>query len=179
MQYLNEPELKRLLEAIPNPRNRLMVLVAFWHGLRASEVTQLRGRDIRSGHIYVERLKGSLTTTQIYQHHVDPLLDERRYLTAIEPTIKDNQLVFPMTRFGLYKLMRRAAVKAGLGARYKKVRPHILKHSIIKQSLNGGANIHYVKRWAGHKNLASTAHYINVDDQEAGLAIGQAMRKAS
>ena len=60
-----------------------MILLAYKHGLRASEVCNLRIDDIdlKNGSITVERLKGSLRTTQaITGHRGGPLLDELRAL---------------------------------------------------------------------------------------------------
>lgn len=181
MQYLNREELKRLIEAMPEAqyRNRLMVLVAFWHGLRASEVCGLKGKDIRNGYVFVKRLKGSNKTNQVYRYDKDPLLNELVLLAKLEPFVKDNELVFPMTRFGFYKLIRRAAVKAGMGEPGKWVRPHILKHSIIKQSINAGMKLPHVQRMAGHKSLASTGVYSEVDDVEADQELAEAMARAS
>lgn len=175
MQYLNEPELKRILLAIPDPRLRLMVLVTFWHGLRASETINLKGRDIQGGYVYVKRLKGSNKTTQAFQTHEDPLLDEATGLTRLARTVRDNEKVFPgKSRFGFYKLMRRAGKRAGF-AYSKKVRPHILKHSIAMQTIHE-AGIENLQAWLGHKSLSSTGKYLHVTDDEAGAAIGKAIR---
>ncbi len=60
-------------------RDWAMILVAYRHGLRASEVCGLKLADIdvKAGSISVRRLKGSLQTTQpLYQHRGQPLLDE-------------------------------------------------------------------------------------------------------
>jgi Phage integrase family len=64
-------------------RNWAMVLLAYRHGLRASEVCELRLADIdlKAESISIRRLKGSLHTVQpLYQHKGQPLLDEGRAL---------------------------------------------------------------------------------------------------
>lgn len=175
MQYLNRDELKRLLKAIPDSRDRLMVLVAFWHGLRASEVINLRGKDIRNGHVYVKRKKGSRKTNQIYQSDSDAMLNEKELLTKLEQLVKDDELLFPMSRFQFYRLMRKAAVKAGMGEPGKWVRPHILKHSMGQQLANKGVHVRNIQRWLGHASLNNTAIYIEVSDETAGQAVAEAM----
>jgi integrase len=64
MQHLTMDEIKRLVEAIPNARQKLMILVGFEHGLRVSELINLTKEDIRDGYVSVQRLKGSLKTIQ-------------------------------------------------------------------------------------------------------------------
>ena len=60
-------------------RDWAMILLAYRHGLRASEVCRLKLADIdqKAGSICIRRLKGSLQTVQpLYQHRGQPLLDE-------------------------------------------------------------------------------------------------------
>jgi integrase len=60
-------------------RDWAMILLAYRHGLRASEVCRLKLADVdqKAGSISIRRLKGSLQTVQpLYQHRGQPLLDE-------------------------------------------------------------------------------------------------------
>ena len=53
-----------------------MILMAYRHGLRASEVCgiKLADVDLKAGSISIRRLKGSLHTIQpLYQHRGQPL----------------------------------------------------------------------------------------------------------
>ncbi len=62
-----------------------MILLAYRHGLRASEVCGLKlaDIDIKTGTISTRRLKGSLHTIQpLYQHRGQPLLDETAAIRA-------------------------------------------------------------------------------------------------
>src|ERR1039458_2382117 len=68
--YLHPKEIDRLLEAAKlSPRygirNYAMMLIAFRHALRISEVVDLRVSDInlQAGRIYCRRLKGSVSNT--------------------------------------------------------------------------------------------------------------------
>src|SRR3974390_2536785 len=80
-----EEILKVLRTANESKRNLAMILLAYRHGMRASEVCDLRlaDLDLKNGQITIRRLKGSLTTTQpLTDHPGQPLLSEKRVLRA-------------------------------------------------------------------------------------------------
>jgi integrase len=59
--YLTEDEVERLMKTAPTPRDRAMILVGYTHGLRVSELVNLRWNQINfdTGRIAIKRLKGS------------------------------------------------------------------------------------------------------------------------
>jgi type 1 fimbriae regulatory protein FimB len=92
--YLTPDEVIAVLKAAKERcgRDWAMVLVAYRHGMRASEVCNVRLDDIdlKRQAITVCRLKGSLDTVQpLYPHRSLPLLDElaalRAYLRVRDP----------------------------------------------------------------------------------------------
>lgn len=177
MEHLTRDELKALLRKVKNPRWRLMLKLEFWHGLRVSEVINLRPEDCRDGQVYVERLKGSLKTLQPYMVADDAELDYRDELKTLLSKLKPGEKLFPISRDGVLKLMKRAGRRAGLpqGQRYKtKLRPHALKHSIAMQTIHD-AGIENVRQWLGHKSIASTGAYLRVTDEAAFREISRAM----
>lgn len=173
MQHLTREQLKALLGQIPQPRQRLMVLTAFNHGLRVSEVITIQGSNLRSGFLTVIRLKGSLKTIQPYVVSEDSDLSEADGLLELERTLKAKELAFPMTRFGVYKLIQRAGRRAGIPDHL--LHPHVLKHSIAMLTIHN-AGIENVRQWLGHKSISSTGAYLVVDCVTAGKAIGAALR---
>src|ERR1700724_1373027 len=87
MTFLTPVETLALLKVAKqrSTRDWAMVLLAYRHGLRASEVCDLKLADIdlKAGSISVRRLKGSLQTVQpLYPHRGQPLLDEANALRA-------------------------------------------------------------------------------------------------
>jgi integrase len=79
---LTPEEIQKVLRvASESKRNLAMILLAYRHGMRASEVCELRlaDLDLKNGQITIRRLKGSLTTTQpLSDHPGQPLLSEKR-----------------------------------------------------------------------------------------------------
>lgn len=166
MNHLTASEIKSLLREIPDTRQRLMLRVAFLHGLRVSEVTSLTRESIRDGYVAVQRLKGSLKTIQPYVAHADPELGEAEGLTALYDSTSPGETLFPMTRDGVLKLMKRAGARAGLPTH--KCHPHILKHSCAMSII--GSGIENTKQYLGHKSLNSTGAYLRVSDEMASKA---------
>lgn len=168
MKYMDIKLVKGTLEEIKTHKGKRMYigfLLAFWHGLRVSELAALKGKDLKDGYVDVRRLKGSLHTTQRWQKHPDPILDEYGALEGLE--IGDEELLVPFTRRWLGKVFKTYAVKAGVNPRM--AHPHTLKHSIAMLVI--GSGIENTKQRLGHKSLASTGHYLKVSDDKASAAI--------
>jgi integrase len=81
MVHLTPEELLAMLKTARarGARDWAMILLAYRHGLRASEVCDLKMADVdlKAGSLSIWRLKGSLHTVQpLYRHKGQPLLDE-------------------------------------------------------------------------------------------------------
>lgn len=63
IQFLTQDELRRLFGAIESKRDHALFLLAYRHGLRASEVglLQVDDVDLKRSTIHIHRLKGSLS----------------------------------------------------------------------------------------------------------------------
>lgn len=174
MEALTLEELKRLLAAAKaeSERDWLMMLVTYWHGLRASEVTALKPDAIDHGAITVKRLKGSMRTTHPLIEHADPLLDEKKALIDYARKSKSAKQLFPISRRWFYKLVHRYGVAAGIPKR--KAHPHALKHSIAMHTIRQ-AGVENVRQYLGHVSGASTMEYLRVNDDDASAAIAAAV----
>jgi integrase len=178
MKHLGKDELLRFLAVAKRERERdwLMFLVAYWHGLRASEVVSLRPDAIWQGEITVRRLKGSDATTHPLVEDAEPLLNEREAVQTLAQSTPNTSPIFPFSRVHYFRLFRKYAKRAGLPAH--KRHPHCLKHSIAFHSI--GAGIENVRKYLGHKSIASTGEYLKVTDADASAAIARAVgRKAN
>ena len=149
-----------------------MILVGFWHGLRASEVTGFRRDAVRDGHLIVQRLKGSLRTIQPLVEHPDPLLNERQALIDFCSKSTFSKPVFNVSRSQFWRLVQRYAKAAGIPEH--KAHPHVLKHSIAMQTI-GSAGIENVRQYLGHKSISSTGAYLRVTDADASSAVTSAV----
>ena len=154
-------------------RDWLMILVSFWHGLRASEVVHFSADQVQDGFLTIQRLKGSLKTVQPLVYRENPLLSERDALIDYASKTPPNQPVFKLSRRQFYNIVRRHCLSAGIPEH--KAHPHILKHTIAMQTIHT-AGIENVRQHLGHKSISSTGAYLKVTDSDASAAVARAVR---
>src|SRR4029453_16257408 len=116
-EHLTEREVEKLIAAAKGnrwgQRDATMILIAFRHGLRASELYELQWSDVEfeTGNLHLRRSKGGATGTH-------PLLgDELRALRVLKREAKSHFIFVtergaPFTVSGLAKLIERAGIKA-------------------------------------------------------------------
>jgi integrase len=176
LQHLSNAQITALLtQAFDcSERDGLMILVAFLHGLRASELVGIKRLHITDTHLAVKRLKGSNRTVQTLFDNPDPLLDERRRLLKYVAGLADSDIVFPVTRRQFHRIVQKHGKAAGIPEHL--CHPHILKHSIAMQTIQT-AGIENVRQHLGHKSMSSTGEYLKTTDSAASAAITQALAK--
>jgi site-specific recombinase XerD len=186
MIHLDPPELLAVLKVAKakSARSWGMIVVAYKHALRASEVCNLwlEDIDLKNGSITVERLKGSLRTTQaITGHRGEPLLDE---LKALREWLRERRndgsdFLFTSQKGGrlhrsqFFRVFRSVAADAGLSL--EKQHPHVLKHSIATHLVAANVNLALVKTQLGHKSINSTLRYVSITDRQASEATAAAL----
>ena len=159
--HLTESEVKKLLkiakEGRYGQRDLLMVLMAFRHGLRVSELCDLQWSDIdfRSGTLHVRRLKGSKDST----HYLEG--DESRPLKALHkasesPYVFTTERGGPMSAAGFRKQLARWGEKAKLGF---PVNPHMLRHACGYALANRGMDTRSLQAYLGHASITHTVRY--------------------
>ena len=186
MEHLSREQVIALLTQARAVRERdwVLFLVAFWHGLRASEAVSLTAGNFADGYLNVQRLKGSLRTVQPLVEHESELLNEKlavaKWMKQVAEWRSQNHAagplrhyatsprLFPISRVQFYRLMRRYGRAAGIPQHL--CHPHVLKHSIAMQSI-GQAGIDNVRQYLGHRSISSTGAYLKVSDEAASKAI--------
>ena len=161
-----------------------MILLAYRHGLRASEVCGLKLADVdlKAGSIFIRRLKGSLQTMQpLYQHRGQPLLDEttavkawlRKRSTDGSDYLFTSQKGGKLGRTQFFRNFQRITESAGLPV--EKRHPHVLKHSLASHLVAGNVNLALVRQALGHRSIRSTMAYIGTTDAQAAEATQAAL----
>jgi site-specific recombinase XerD len=139
-------------------RDHTMILMAYRHGLRVSELISLRWQqiDLSSGLIQVNRLKNGLNS-------VHPLFGpELRALRKIKRKYPNTEYIFmsergsPMTTSSFGKIIARAGKIAEIGM---PVHPHMLRHSTGFKLANESRDTRSIQQYLGHKNIRHTTLY--------------------
>jgi len=162
-EHLTPIEVERLMGAARQlgrhgQRDATMILLAYRHGLRVSELVSLRREqvDLRQGLVYVRRRKNGLPSTH-------PLRGpEIRALRQMLRDYPESAYVFvserkaPMTAANFRKLIARAGDKAKLGM---PIHPHMLRHSTGFKLAIDGQDTRAIQHYLGHRNIQHTALY--------------------
>jgi site-specific recombinase XerD len=163
IKFLTLSELGDLFHAIDDVRDRVIFLIAYRHGLRASEIglLQVSDLDLKSLRIAVHRLKGSMSGTHPLQ------ADEARQLKAYlrsrnsaSPYLFIARTGTPVSRRVLDQMIKKYGAKAKLPP--EKLHFHALKHSIATHLLDAGAELRFVQDWLGHSNIQNTVIYTSI-----------------
>ena len=158
-EYLLPDEVEALMKAAGQVgRDRMLVLVAYRHGLRVSELVGLKWDqvDFRRAQIHVNRLKNGSPST----HPIEG--DELRLLRLLLRDYPDTPFLFtterggPLTRSTVSKLISRAGQKAELGF---PVHPHMLRHGTGYYLANKGIPTRTIQAYLGHKSIQHTVRY--------------------
>jgi integrase/recombinase XerD len=170
---LTRAEMQKLLDAPDISdrmfwRDRAMLEFAYASGVRVSELTTLKLRDLALGEGFAsvfgkgskERLvpvgRAAINALQTYLREVRPELAGRE----TDGVVFLNQQGRPLTRMGVWKILRKHVRAAGLE---KRVTPHTLRHSFATHLLEGGADLAAVQEMLGHADIATTQIYTHVD----------------
>ena len=178
MTHLTPEELLSVLKAARSrsARDWAMILLAYRHGMRASEVCGLKLNDVdlKTGSVSIRRLKGSLHTVQpLFRHKGQPLLDEaaalRAWLKRRQPDGSDflftSQKGGRLHRSQFFRIFQSSAESASLPS--QKCHPHALKHSLASHLVAGNVNLALVRQCLGHKAIGSTMKYVAASDSQA------------
>jgi type 1 fimbriae regulatory protein FimB len=179
IQFLTQNELKTLLNKakLRSQRDYCMILLAYRHGLRASEVCNITipNLDLEAGNIRCERAKGSISNWQ--QLPDDEVRAVKAWLRR-RPVSNTLYLFLsrkgtPLSRSQFFRLFRDTAKRAGLPN--EKCHPHILKHSIGTHLANAGVAPQVIQQRLGHRNIQNTMVYLTISNGYVDRAFGAAL----
>jgi site-specific recombinase XerD len=170
--FLTQEEMCRLLSAIDSKRDNAIILLAYRHGLRTSEIGMLRIDDLnlREYRLRIQRLIRSLTSSHLLQpDEVEAVKSYIKERDSNAPSLflsRNNTLI---SRRRLDELIKHY----GEGANIPESKRHfpVLKHSIATHLLDAGADLRFVQDWIGHASIGNTVIYAQLTsrrrDEEA------------
>jgi site-specific recombinase XerD len=184
-RFLLRDEIERLFRHLPMDgahalRDRALLLFLYNTGARVQEVADLRVANLDLEEPPRVHLHGKgdrwrscplwKDTAQILRR----LLAEQGSLGFPERPVFVSRQDRPLTRFGIYKIVRRHAhcltsdrTKAGEW----KISPHVFRHTTAVHLLESGVEVNVIRGWLGHATLDTTNRYaeITLKTKEAAL----------
>lgn len=162
-EYLTPDEVDRLMQAAGRAgrhghRDRTLILIAFRHGLRVSEVVSLRWDmiDLKRGLIHVARMKNGVDSTHPLRGPELRALRRQRRAYPETPYVFVSERGGPLTASSVRKLVARAGEQAGIGF---PVHPHMLRHACGYKLANDGHDTRALQHYLGHRNIQHTVRY--------------------
>ena len=162
-EYLTEAEVDKLIEAAKanrwGHRDATMILVCYRHGLRASELVDLRWDqiDFNTATLAVRRTKkGTPATHPIRGDEMRALRKLQRDQDPKSPFVFTSERGAPFTTAGFARMVERAGEAAKL--RFK-AHPHMLRHACGFALANKGNDTRALQAYLGHRNIQHTVRY--------------------
>src|SRR5450631_3101823 len=162
-EYLTDAEVARLTDAAKGNRwghrDAAMILAAYRHGLRASELVDLRWDQVEfsSGVLHVRRVKqGTPSTHPILGDELRALRRLQREQEPKSPFLFTSERGAPFSTAGFARMVERAGLEAKLGF---KAHPHMLRHACGYALANRGHDTRALQAYLGHRNIQHTVRY--------------------
>jgi integrase len=162
-EYLTEAEVEKLMSAAQGNRHghrdATMILVAYRHGLRVSELVDLRWDqvDFRAATLHVRRAKqGTPSTHPILGDELRALRRLQREQEPRSPFVFTSERDAPFTTAGFARMIERAGIEAKFSF---KAHAHMLRHACGYALANRGHDTRALQSYLGHKNIQHTVRY--------------------
>ena len=183
-KFLSVPETDRLLDTASNhpkfaARDKALFELMYSSGLRRSEVTGLKVRDIDFFNgivkVFGKGAKERLVPV------TDTALEAIQFYLACRKNPQQDEALFlnkngkPLTGDGLAYIFKNTAIASHLARR---VTPHSLRHSFATHLLNNGCDLRSLQEMLGHKSLSATQVYTHVSLEKLKNVYQQAHPKS-
>lgn len=180
-RFLERDEVEALLAALPREgrsalRDRALLLFLYNTGARVQEAADLRVGHLDLGEHPRVRLHGKgdkWRTCPLWAQTAELLRSLQR---SVDGPVTPERAVFaahghPLTRFGMYKIVRRHAARYDDPRTGRRISPHIFRHTAAVHLLEAGVEVNVIRGWLGHADLTTTNRYaeINTRTKEAAL----------
>ena len=163
---LSVEEVRAILKAAPNERDRAILEVLYGCGLRVSEVCSLKISGVYLKDMFVKVMgKGSKerlvpmapsTASAIMDYlSVRPESD-----AGCEDVLFLNRFGRALSRVAVFKMVKSVALVAGVD---KNLSPHTFRHSFATHLVENGADLRVVQEMLGHESILTTEIYTHVD----------------
>jgi len=168
-EFLTQDEVEKLVNAAQKvgrygQRDATMLLIAYRHGLRVSELCSLRWEqvDFSQGLLHVKRVKNGNPASHPLRGPELRALRRLQRESQQSPYVFTNERKSPMTTSGVRKIVARAGVEAGIPF---PVHPHQLRHATGFYLANSGFDTRSIQAFLGHRCISHTVRYTELSPE--------------
>lgn len=150
-------------------RDRTLLSFLYNTGARVQEVVELRRSHLDLGAVPRVQLHGKgdkWRTCPLWNEtakQLQILIDRNPQLNNTDGPVFVSRPGRPLTRFGVYKIVRRLChhLDSG-GAHPRHVSPHLFRHTAAAHLLESGVDVNVIRGWLGHASLETTNRYAEI-----------------
>lgn len=168
-QPLDMPDVSALLRACEHERDRLVVLLLVYSGVRITEFASMDANDIdwQHGTITIQHGKGDVARRIQPAPEVMDRLHAYLGLLPSGPLWRSLRDKKPMSAHQIRKIIYAITARAGLSH----IHPHRFRSTFACEFLEQfDGDIHALKGAMGHKDISTTARYARAAELRRGLA---------
>ena len=169
-EYLTPREVEELMQAAQargrnGHRDATMILVAYQHGLRASELVALTWQQVEFNDkvMHIARRKNGVPSvhpmTGEEMRALRRLYREQKEVARVRggDSVFQTEQGTPITEAGFRKMLARASADGSL--RDLRIHPHMLRHAAGYKLANDGRDTRALQVYLGHRNIQHTVRY--------------------
>jgi len=167
-RFLTAKEVQAMMQAArqgpTGERDYCLILLAFRHGMRISELLDLHYHDLdlREGRVNVRRLKNGFSTIHPLRFDEREAIERWSQVRAGWKAAAKTDALFisrrgtPLSRQQAYRIIRSAGEKAGT---VTQTHPHMLRHACGYELAERGTDTRLIQDYLGHRNIRHTVRY--------------------
>ncbi len=184
-QFVERQDLMELFRSLPKQgrhalRDRTLLSFLYNTGARVQEVVELRRSHLDLSALPRVQLHGKgdkWRTCPLWNEtakQLQMLIDQNPHLNNTDGPVFVARPGRPLTRFGIYKIVRRLCHRLDSGGAHPRhVSPHLFRHTAAVHLLESGVDVNVIRGWLGHASLETTNRYaeITIRMKEAALRL--------
>jgi integrase/recombinase XerD len=166
--YLMNDEVTAIITNCRSLKERLIIKLLVYTGIRVSELCSIRVQDIDINNktLKIRNGKGDKDRLVVFSDKV--VSDLRLYLMEIKDNKGRTDFLFPTSKskrvspVTIERVVRNIVKRSGIP---KKVTPHTFRHTFATSLLRNGADLRIIQLLLGHSSISTTQIYTHVDDR--------------
>lgn len=160
---LSLDEVGKMINSTSNLKHKAILSLMYATGMRSNEVCNLKITDIDSNakSISIKQAKGMKDRFAMLDDGLLKIL--RNYFSAYSPNIYlfNGAKGGRFTERSIQQIVTSSAKKCAIK---KRISSHSMRHSCFTQLVRDGVDIRSIQKLAGHKNINTTARYLQIND---------------